>query len=131
MNHLIYIWLLVSLFPLSLRILGENRAKLTKQQTYVRSTIPRYTLIIFLLPIAVTQVIFWTENNFYFIFDCRNSFNCKLKKLINEQTIIFYSPSSVLCSSDKSVQVIPFKHHALIGMISLFTWFNLPILNFC
>ena len=35
------------------------------------------------------QVIFRTEDNFFFIFDCMNSFNCKLKKVIDEQIIIF------------------------------------------
>ena len=59
------------------------------------------TLIIFLSAIAVMQVIFWVEDNFCFISDCRNSFNCKLKKLINEQIIVFYSPSNPLCSSDE------------------------------
>ena len=34
-------------------------------------------------------MIFWTEDNFNFISNCRNSFNCKLKKLMKEQTIIF------------------------------------------
>ena len=36
-------------------------------------------------------MIFWTEDNFCFISDCGNSFNCKLQKLINEQIVIFYS----------------------------------------
>ena len=34
--------------------------------------------------------------SFCFIFDCMNSVNCRLKKLINEQIIIFYSPSNYL-----------------------------------
>ena len=41
------------------------------------------TLIIFLSEIAVMWVIIWTKDNFYFISDCRNSLNCKLKKLIS------------------------------------------------
>ena len=39
-------------------------------------------LIICLSAIAVMRVIFWTKDNFCFISDCRNSFNCKLEKLI-------------------------------------------------
>ena len=34
------------------------------------------------------------EENFCFISVCSNSFNCKLKKLINEKIIIFYSPTN-------------------------------------
>ena len=45
----------------------------------------------FLISNCVIQVIFWTEDNLCFISGFRNSFNCKLKKLINEQIIIFYS----------------------------------------
>ena len=66
-------------------------------------------------------------NNFCFISDCWNSFHYKLKKLINKQIIIFYSPSNTLCSSDESLQIKYFKHHTLIGMCSIFTWFNLQI----
>ena len=72
------------------------------------------TLIIFLSAITVMQMIFWTEDNFWFASDCRNSFNCKLKKLVNEQIIIFYSPSNTLCSSDKSVHIKHFNHHTFI-----------------
>ena len=50
------------------------------------------------------QVNFLTEDSFSFISDCGNSFNCKLKRLINHQIIIFYSPSNALCSSDEFVQ---------------------------
>ena len=86
------------------------------------------TLIIFLSAFALMQVIFWTEDNFCFISDCKNLFKCKLQKFINEQVIVFYSPSNALCSSDKSVQVKHFKH-TFIGMCLLSTWFNLQILN--
>ena len=87
-------------------------------------------LNIFLSAIAVTQVIFWTKVNFCFVFDCRDSFNCKLKKLINEQIIIFYSSSNALCSFDESVQIKHAKHHAFIGMISFSIWFNLQCLQY-
>ena len=88
------------------------------------------TLIIFLSAVAVIQVIFWTEDNFCVISDCRNSFNCKLKKLINEQKI-FYSPSNGLCSSDEIVKINYFKYYTFIGTCSLVTWFNLQKMNFC
>ena len=84
-------------------------------------------LIIFLSAIAVTQVIFWTKVNFCFIFDCRDSFNCKLKKLINEQIIIFYSSSNALCSFDESVQIKHVKHHALLSLL----WIPFPFGSIC
>ena len=82
---------------------------------------PLNTLNIFISAIAAMQVIFWTEDNFCFISDRRNLFNCKLKKIINEQLTIFYSPSNTLCCSHKSVQIkifsiilslvcVPFSH---------------------
>ena len=53
------------------------------------------TLVFCLSAIAVMQVIFWTEDNFCFIFDCRNSFNCKLKMRtrITPNTDTFYAVS--------------------------------------
>ena len=59
---------------------GEKRAKLKKisisfeQKTEVGSTIPLDTqdTLHFLSAIAVMQVIFWTEDNFCFIPDCKN-----------------------------------------------------------
>ena len=88
---------------------------------------PRNTEYIyyFLSVILVMQVIFRIEDNFCFISDYRNSFNCKLKK----QRIIFYSPSNVICSSDESVPIKHFKEHTFFGMCSLSTWFNLQTLN--
>ena len=67
------------------------------------------------------QVSFWTEDNFCFISNYRNSFNLKIKKIINEQIIIFYSPSDMLCSSDESVNIELFKQPTFTGMCSLFT----------
>ena len=64
-----------------------------------------------------------------FISDCGNSFNCKLKKLINDQIVTFYSPSNALCLSDESARIQHFKHQTFIGMCSPFTWFNLQIMN--
>ena len=43
------------------------------------------------------------KGNFCFISHCKNSFSCKLQKLINEQIIIIHSLSNVLCSSEESV----------------------------
>ena len=76
------------------------------------------------------QVIFWTEDNFCFTSDCKNSFNCKLKKLINEKIIIFYGPWNALCSAGKSRQIKQFKHHTFSGLCSLFPRFSLQIYNF-
>ena len=61
-------------------------------------------------------MIFWTEDNWCFISDCWNLFNCKFKKLINEQIIIFYSPSNAIYSSEESVQIKHFN--------KMFTKFN-------
>ena len=127
------------LFSSPLWVRGENRAKLKKvfnlssrlkwraQYSPDAQNIP----IIFLSAIAVMLVICWTEDNFCFISDCRNSFNCKLKKLIIKQMIIFYRPSNARCSSGESVQINHFKHHTFVGMCYLSTWFNSQILNFC
>ena len=105
-------------------------------QTEVGSTIPpdtQNTLIIFLSAIAVMQLIFLPEDDCAFILllffnSAGNSFNCKLKKLINEQTVIFYSPSVALCSSDKYAQITHLKYRTFIGMCTPFTWFNLQIM---
>ena len=69
-----------------------------------------------------------SRRTFCSIFHCRNSFNCKLEKLMNEQIIIYYSPSNALCLSDKSMQKN--RRHTLFGICSLSSWFNLQILNF-
>ena len=74
---------------------------------------------------------FWTEDKFCFISDCWNSCNCKIKGSINRQIIVFSSPSNALCSSDKSIQIKYFNHHTFIRMCSLFTRFNVKVLNFC
>ena len=68
------------------------------------------------------QVIFWTEDNLCFISDCKNSFNCKLKKFINKQIIIFYSPSNALCLSEKSV-----KYHTVKQLNIIFSLVCVPI----
>ena len=117
---LIYIYLLVGFFSLPLWIPGENRAKLKKllnlksRLSWVAQDLSHadYTYY-FLISTCRVQVIFWTENNFCFISDCRNPFSCKLKKLINEQIIIFYNPSNALCSSDKFVPMKNFKYHPI------------------
>ena len=40
-----------------------------------------------------------------------------IENLINEQMVIFYSPSNALCSSDESMQIKHFKHQGTIGLI--------------
>ena len=47
-------------------------------------------LIVFLFAIAMIKVIFSSGDNFCFVSDCRNLFNCKLKKLINEHTFYIW-----------------------------------------
>ena len=69
----------------------------------MENTIPQKTqntLIIFLSAIA----------GFCFFSDCRNSFSCKLKKLINEQIIIFHTLSNEFCSP------IEFVRNRFIGV---------------
>ena len=84
------------------------------------------TLIIFLSAVAKMQVIFWTEDHFWFISHRTNLFNYKLKKLINEQ-IIFYSPSNVFCSSDESVQIHVFFSYRAWSSLKVKT---ISVLNF-
>ena len=78
------------------------------------------TLIAFSSTFAVMQMIFWNEDNFCFTSDSRNSFNCKFKKLINEQITIFYNPSNALISSHQSVQIIFFLSIILLLVCVLF-----------
>ena len=56
-------------------------------------------------------VISWTERDFWIIRNCRNSFNNKLKKIINQANIQFASKETL---EEKGKEVI--------GMCSLFTW---------
>ena len=84
----------------------------------------------FLISNCSNESYFLNWKQFCFISDSGYSFNCKLKKQINEQIVRFYSPSNALCSSDESVEIKHFKHHTFIGMGSRFTWFNLEIMNF-
>ena len=60
--------------------------------------------------------LFWLKIISAFRSDYRNSFNCKLKRFINEQIILFHSPSDALCSSEESAQIKHFKHHTFIGV---------------
>ena len=129
--------MLVSFFLL-LWIPGKKRAKLKKlfNLNSILTWEAQYSntqnkLIIFLSAIAVMYVISWIEDISCFTSDCRNSFNCQLKKFINGQVNIYYSPANVLSLSDESIQIKHFKDHTVIGMYSLFIWFNLQILNFC
>ena len=48
-------------------------------------------------------MIFLTKLCFYF--DYKRLLNCKLKKIINEQTNILYIPPNALCLCDKTVQI--------------------------
>ena len=115
-------WLAVFSLPLS--IPGENRIKLKKIFNLNSRLIhgehntadTQNATNISLSATAAIQLNFWIENNLCFVSDCKNSFICKLKKLLNDKIIIFYSPSNTLCSSDESVQK---KKHILSIIISL------------
>ena len=104
-------------------------------------------IIIFLSEMAAMQLIFWAEFKFlnlkfflnflneffdflHLIFDCRDSFKCKLKRFINKN-IIFYNLSNPLCSLEGSLQIKCLKHHTFIGTFCNLTCFNLQILNLC
>ena len=128
---------MVSFFFLLLWIPGENKAVLKKLFNLTSrlrwgAQYPRYTECnyYFLSAIALMQVIFWIEHNFCFISDCNNLPKCNLKKLINNQIIIFCSPSNALRSFDEFVQIKHFKYRTFIGMPSLVAWFILQVLNF-
>ena len=54
-------------------------------------------LIISLSAVAVMPAISWTEDNLIvWLIYCRNSFSCKLKKLINKKITIFCNRSVIL-----------------------------------
>ena len=125
-------------FSLSLWLPRENRAKLKKlvnlkSRLEWEAQYPRYSKCTdyFLISKCSDTSYFWSEDNFCFISDCRNSMNCKLEKAHDEQIIIFYSPSNAFCSSGESAWIKHFKRHTFIGICSLFNWFNPQILIFC
>ena len=86
------------------------------------------TALNLLIVIAVMQAIFWNEDDFSIISDCKNSFNSKFKKLISKRNI-FYSPTNIMFSSEESLEIKHLDHHTFVGMCSLLIWCNL--LNFC
>ena len=49
---------------------------------------------------------------------------------MKDQKMFFY-PANAESLSEESLTVKHLKHHAFIGMYSLFTWFHLQILNLC
>ena len=76
-----------------------------------------------------TAIILWSERDFCIISDCRNSFNNKLKNLQTyEHAKNFFKPANTQFSSEESFKE---KRHTFIGMCSLFTWFNMQIMNLC
>ena len=60
---------------------------------------------------AIMLVIFWIEHDFCIIYDCKNSFNKKLKNL--------------------SEEYLKEKRQNVYWLCSLFTWFNMSIPNLC
>ena len=86
-----------------------------------------------------------TEYRYYFLIhcNCNNASNFLswrfllyfwlqelIQKPINEQIVIFYSPSNAPCSSDKSIQIKYFKHHSSVVLCCPFTWFNLQVMKY-
>ena len=110
---IIVVFTLVIIFFLVLWIPGANREKLKKLfDLNSRPQIPeihRIHLLNSYQQFHRWNWFFLTEDNICFISDCKNSFICNLKKLINEQIIMFYSTSNTLCSSEESVHIKHFK----------------------
>ena len=75
---------------------------------------------------VIMLVIFWTVRDFCIIFDCRNSFISKLLNLWTANNL--FNPENTQSSSEESLKK---KRQASIGISSLFTWFNMQILNLC
>ena len=129
----------ISCFSPPLWFPKENRIKLKKilslnGRLKWRAQYPRYVehTYYFLISNSSNTIHFWTEDNFCCISDCCSSlFDCKLKKLINEQIVIFFSPSNAPCSYDEFIETKHVKHNTAIGMHFFFTWFNQQILIFC
>ena len=118
---LYFIALLNSLFLLFWWIAAENRTKLKKLFIWTTKSSGaqhhKYKNCTWLfISNCITLVIFWTERNFCTIFDCRNSFNKT-----------FFIPANTQSSSEKFLKG---KLHTCIGMCSLFTCFNIQILNY-
>lgn len=79
-------------FSLLLWIPVGNRTKLKKlcklkHRQRWRIRILLFALTVFLSAIAVMKVIFWIEDNFCFISDCKNWFKGKVQKLINKKNL--------------------------------------------
>ena len=71
-------------------------------------------------------VIFWTERDFCIILigGVHSKTNLKTFKQVKN----FFNPANAQSSSEESVKE---KCKMFIGMCSLFTWFNMEILNLC
>ena len=68
----------------------------------------------------------WTEHYFCIISDFRNYFKKNVK--IYEETKNFFNPANTHSSSEETLKE---KRYKFIDMCSLFTWFNMEILNVC
>ena len=91
--------IVVNFFPFPLWIPGENRAKLKKifnlnNKLRWGAQYHRYTEYTYYFLISNCSNA--SEDKFNFVSDYRNSFNCKLKKLIKAQITILYSPLNAL-----------------------------------
>ena len=75
---------------------------------------------------AMMLVTFWSERDFYIISDCKRQTTINLKTY--EQSKNFFNLANTQSSSGEFLKE---KHHTFIGICSLFTWFNMQILNLC
>ena len=70
-------------------------------------------------------MIFWTERDsaLFLIAEIHSTTNLKTY----EQAKNFFNPVNTQSSSEKSLK----EKHTFTGMCSLFTWFNMYIINLC
>ena len=71
-------------------------------------------------------MIFWTECDSALFLIAEIHSTTKLKTY--EQAKNFFNPANTQSSSEQSLKE---KHHTFTGICSLFTWFNMQIINLC
>ena len=126
--NLYLIVLLISFFPLLLWIAAENKTKLKKLFIWTtKSGGPQHckhtncTWLFISNCNSSSDILDWT-----IISDCKNSFNNRLKNY--DQAKNFFYPANTQSSSEESFKE---KRKTFVGMCSLFTWFNMQMLNLC
>ena len=126
--NLYLIVLLISFFPLLLWIAAENKTKLKKLFIWTtKSGGPQHckhtncTWLFISNCNSSSDILDWT-----IISDCKNSFNNRLKNY--DQAKNFFYAANTQSSSEESFKE---KRKTFVGMCSLFTWFNMQMLNLC